>query len=231
MTEQTKVISFCLWGSNPKYTIGAIRNAELALEIYPGWETWFYVAGDVPIEITDKLMTIGAKVLTMGGAGKWSNMLWRFYPANYESIIMLSRDTDSRLNYREKGAVDEWLAGDKDFHIMRDHPFHATPIMGGMWGARNGILKNIDYWINEYAAGDHYQTDQEFLMDVIYPKVIDNACVHDPFFDRRDFPSKRINTEFVGDVFDEYDVRHPDFWKYIQKAEEHKPVHNLVEGV
>ena len=29
-----KIISFSLWGQDPKYTIGAIRNAELAREIY-----------------------------------------------------------------------------------------------------------------------------------------------------------------------------------------------------
>ena len=43
-----KVISFCLWGNNPKYTVGAIRNAELAMAIYPGWTCRFYVANDVP---------------------------------------------------------------------------------------------------------------------------------------------------------------------------------------
>jgi len=30
-----KVVSFSLWGDNPIYNIGAIRNAELAKEIYP----------------------------------------------------------------------------------------------------------------------------------------------------------------------------------------------------
>ncbi len=32
-----KVISFSLWGDNPKYTIGAIKNAELSKTIYPDW--------------------------------------------------------------------------------------------------------------------------------------------------------------------------------------------------
>ena len=30
-----KVISFSLWGKNPTYTIGAIKNAELASQFYP----------------------------------------------------------------------------------------------------------------------------------------------------------------------------------------------------
>jgi len=32
-----KIISFSLWGDKPMYTIGAIKNAKLAEEIYPGW--------------------------------------------------------------------------------------------------------------------------------------------------------------------------------------------------
>ena len=37
---------------------------------------------------------------------------------------LLSRDTDSRIIPREKEAVNEWLASDRVFHIMRDHPAH-----------------------------------------------------------------------------------------------------------
>ena len=33
-----KVISFSLWGSEKKYTIGAIKNAELAKEVYPDFQ-------------------------------------------------------------------------------------------------------------------------------------------------------------------------------------------------
>ena len=52
-----KVISFSLWGDNPKYTIGAIKNAELAPFIYTGWEVWFYVANSVPHDIVSELET------------------------------------------------------------------------------------------------------------------------------------------------------------------------------
>ena len=38
-----KIISFCLWGNDPKYTVGALRNAELAKTIYPDWKTRFYI--------------------------------------------------------------------------------------------------------------------------------------------------------------------------------------------
>jgi hypothetical protein len=49
-------------------------------------------------------------------------MLWRFRPAFEEDdTIVLVRDADSRLSRRERAAVEDWLASDFDFHIMRDH--------------------------------------------------------------------------------------------------------------
>ena len=48
-----------------------------------------------------------------------------------------SRDVDSYLMPREKAAVDEWMKKQRQFHIMRDGPFHITTILAGLWGANN----------------------------------------------------------------------------------------------
>ena len=50
-----KIISFCLWGDNPKYTIGAIKNADLALDIYPEWTCRYYIGKSTPFEIIKQL--------------------------------------------------------------------------------------------------------------------------------------------------------------------------------
>jgi hypothetical protein len=164
-----KVISFSLWGDNPKYTIGAIKNAELIDTIYPGWIGRFYCGKSVPIDIIEILKTYtNVEVIEMEENGDWSGMFWRFYACE-DSDVMISRDTDSRLNLREKNAVDEWLNSDKDFHIMRDHPYHNALILGGMWGVRNGILKNIVDLIKNYNKGDFWQVDQNFLREQICP--------------------------------------------------------------
>ncbi len=42
-----KIISFSLWGQNPKYLTGAIRNAVLVKQIYPDWVCRFYVDNKV----------------------------------------------------------------------------------------------------------------------------------------------------------------------------------------
>lgn len=52
-----KVISFSLYGDNPKYTIGAIKNVDLQLnqKIYKDWIFRFYVNNSVPKKIIDEL--------------------------------------------------------------------------------------------------------------------------------------------------------------------------------
>lgn len=203
-----KIITFSLWGTDPKYTIGAVRNAELAKEIYPDWTCRFYVGEDVEENIKKQLLNNRAEVVEMLGTG-WNGMFWRFLAAD-SPYVVISRDTDSRLSVREKAAVDEWLASDKDFHIMRDHPYHATEILGGMWGVRNGLLSGIKDMIANYDTGTYnnkYQVDQNFLRDVIYPIVKNNAMVHDPYFQASPFPHSRTNAQdFVGQVYDENEV-------------------------
>ncbi len=201
-----KVIAFSLWGSNPKYTIGLIKNLDLAKIIYPDWVCRIYCGISVPQQIIKEInLKDNKELIIMNEQGNWEGMFWRFYAAE-DADVMISRDTDSRLTYREKQAVDEWLKSDKLFHIMRDHPYHGTEILGGMWGVKAPILKNIKQLIQAYKKGDFYQVDQNFLREKIYPLVYNTSFVHDEFFDKKPFPTKRKNYEFVGQVFDENDV-------------------------
>jgi len=204
-----KIISFSLWGDNPKYTVGAIKNALLAQIIYPEWICRFYIGNDVPQHIRNKLDDLNVEIMEMGDTG-WNGMFWRFLAADSYDIV-ICRDTDSRLNLRERVAVDEWLKSGKDFHIMRDHPYHAIEILGGMWGARNGILKGIEGMITNYDKGDYdnkHQVDQNFLREIVYPIVNNSSFVHDEFFDKSPFPDNapaRTKLNFVGNAFTEND--------------------------
>ena len=201
-----KIISFCLWGDNPKYTIGAIKNAELTNIIYPGWISRFYCSKSVPYSIIDKLKSIDNTQIVMTLNDDWTCMFDRFLPASEDDVeVMLSRDCDSRLNMREKCAVDEWLKSDKSFHIMRDHPWHGTEILGGMWGVKYPKLKNMKQLIDDYHKGDFWQVDQNFLKEKIYPLIENDRVVHDEFFQKIKFPTKRVGLQFVGESFDEND--------------------------
>jgi hypothetical protein len=95
---------------------------------------------------------------------------------------------------------------------MRDHPYHQTEILAGMWGCRNGILSGIRDMVFNYDMRDYdqtYQNDQNFLREIIYPLVADNSMVHDEYFmdpNKRPFPVKRqFAGDFVGQVYNEHE--------------------------
>jgi hypothetical protein len=205
-----KIISFSLWGNIPKYTVGAIRNAEISGMIYPGWICRFYVGKSTAKEIVDSLRTIGSEVIEMSEQGDWRGTVWRFFAAADADVdIVIFRDIDSRVSMREKSAVDDWLRSDKSFHIMRDHPCHTTKIVAGMWGVRHGKLRHIRELIDGWAMKDYWQADQDFLRECVYPLAKSDCYVHDEFFfyeeETHPFPKKRFDYEFVGEIFDEND--------------------------
>ena len=211
------IISFSLWGNNPKYTIGAIKNAELAEKIYPGWICRFYVDNTVPDEVINELQSLSnTEIIHKKISGNWTSMFWRFESSfDKNAKLIIFRDTDSRLSNREKIAVDEWINSDKTFHIMRDHPYHKFPILGGMWGYKNNNKYPMQILLESFNKTDNYGTDYKFFAEQLYPLIGDDKMVHDEFFDKKPFPSIRQGTEFIGDVFDENNLRHPEYQKYI----------------
>jgi hypothetical protein len=215
-----KIIAFSLWGDNPKYTVGAIKNADIAEELFPDWTCRFYIGKSVPEDILNQLREKNnTQIVQMDEDGDWSGMFWRFHPCSEDDVdVVLSRDTDSRLTQREKDAIDEWLESDKGFHIMRDHPWHAAPILGGMWGCKKGTLTEMSSLIDSIQKGDFWQVDQIFLRDYIYPLVKDNAFVHDDFFEKKPFPTKRNNLEFIGEVYDENDNTNEEHREVLRSA-------------
>lgn len=62
-STEKRVIAFGLYGNNEKYTVGAIRNAELVSVYFPGWVCRFYTQDDVSPDIVDQLKNLHAEVI------------------------------------------------------------------------------------------------------------------------------------------------------------------------
>lgn len=204
-----KIISFCLWGSNLKYCIGAIKNAVLAKQIYPDWICRFHCDRTVPNEIIEKLKNLdNIELFTFENFNNWKFTTSRLLPLDDPNVdYVIFRDTDSRISLREKAAVDEWMLSGKSAHIMKDHPWHGGfPILAGMFGLKCGIIKNITDKLNNFQINEQYHYDQIFIYHHIYPLIKDDCIIHDEFFEKKPFPVKRKNYEFVGEVFDENEV-------------------------
>ena len=103
-----KLITFSLFGDNPLYCVGAVENARLAKEIYPGWIARFYVAKDVPQHYLNQIKSYGGEVIVCDRKNAYDGLNWRFRPLNEPDVhYWISRDADSRLSWRERRAVDD----------------------------------------------------------------------------------------------------------------------------
>lgn len=199
-----KVVSFSLWGNSEVYLQGALKAVTQVQTRYPDWESWFFLGADVPIQTRKALVSRGAVLREGPDWGPWSGMYWRFLATEELDVsIMLSRDVDADILEREVAAVDEWLESGKSIHIMRDHPKHEMPIMGGMWGCRAGLLRDIRNLIQKHGKFDRYGRDQEFLANFIYPQFVNDLFIHSEciYFPRelvRKNPIARSEFEFVG---------------------------------
>jgi hypothetical protein len=230
------VIVYTLWGDKDMYWKGAVENIKLSKIYYPGWINRFYIDEECDTSLIEMIKGDNVEIILMKpDNGRVSNidrfnhsgLFWRFLSLESNDVdVLISRDCDSRISKREVCAVNEWLESNKDFHIMRDHPYHAVPILSGMWGCKNKALLNIkellDIWNLFPNKGLYNAEDQDFLGQLIYPIIKDKALEHCDFnlnFGGRliPFPTKRENCEFVGDVFDEANIRHPEHWQILKK--------------
>ena len=74
-----KLLSFALWGARARYTVGALRNAELAPAVYPGWVCRFYCATSVPAATVRALADLPyVQAVAVAEPGDWRALFWRF---------------------------------------------------------------------------------------------------------------------------------------------------------
>lgn len=217
-----KIIAYSLWGNNPKYIEGAKKNIELAKMYFPDWKIHLYLSTNTIFDyISDNLQIIHR-------TEKYSQdgCFWRFESCDSDNIVII-RDLDDRLSDRHKFVVDEWLASDKDLHLIKDHPNHLYPVMAGLWGVRNGLLKDIKKYILMWNNKDYYTTDQDFLKSLLINKFfIDKSFIHDSykkiFGHEKTIMKPRLNFEFLGDTFDEHDNRVEEYSEIIKNYEKNK---------
>lgn len=219
------LICFSLWGDSPLYWHGAYRNAIDAKIFFPGWIVRFYVDNQCSVERIAKLHSLGSQVCLVSRTQQFDGMFWRFLGAvSNDADFFMSRDADSRFSVRESFAVNDWIRSGKAFHIMRDHPFHSVPILGGMWGCSTKLMRQLGFeekmrnWNDRSKKG----VDQDFL-STIYSQILPFSIEHYEFIhfgnpSRRAFPTPRIGLEFIGEIFDETDCPNQEHREVLRNA-------------
>jgi hypothetical protein len=208
-----KIISFSLYGNDPKYYLGAEQNIIEAKEIYPDWICRFYCKKNVPnLEKLKNNQNI--EVILIEDNEIIPPMYSRFLAIDDEDVeIFISRDCDSIINNKEKAAVDQWINSNKNLHTMHDNDGgHFDEIMGGMWGLKkinNFNIKNkiLDFLNEKNKLSFVYRDDQIFLKEYILPIFKESWIDHNSTIKHRykssvNFPDyKKIKYgTFVGEI-------------------------------
>lgn len=233
-----KVISFCLFGLEPRYIDGAVKNIEIAKQYMPDWECWFYVPANYQQEIIDRLESAGnVFIKRIQHPSNFIFTMFRFLVFADPSVdIAIVRDVDSRISAREIKCVEEWIESGLNFHIIKDHPTgHSALISAGMWGAKADSLRDIKEIMDDFLnplpelGVDRNQrgVDQEFLGErIYYPLVMESCLYHSEYYhckikgdsiqkkfptpDR--FPRNHIGAALTADDEYYYDVDRKDVY-------------------
>lgn len=209
MVLKLNLVAFSLFGNQEKYICGAVANSLLIRSLLPEWRGIFYVGRSISTSITNKLIKNGSKVVRVNDDEDLSATFWRFRAAcRPDTLRVIFRDADSRITQREVMMINQWVTSGKSLHVIRDHPFHQSPILAGMWGLQGS--KALAFLGDELGSQLHinskdYGSDQTFLNRRVYPGLISDSLVHDRFFRFEGHarkPPPAIGGEFVGERVD-----------------------------
>ena len=177
--KPSRLISMSLYGdSESNFLEGALHNARMVNETYPGWGLRIYSsAGKSAVA---RLRELGAEVVVMPKPDGVFGMFWRFYAASDPCVEhVIFRDTDCLLNPRERAAVDGWIESGAKLHTMIDSPEHANwAVQGGMWGIRGGIIIDMEARALSWGLWQKKLDDMHFLQRTIWPELRGDALVH-----------------------------------------------------
>jgi hypothetical protein len=214
-----QAISFSLYGSEMRYLVGAIKNAIIAQQLFDDeYELIFFIGESVPQWVQSTLLLFpNVRVIDMAQRREDSTArLWRFIACSYDYDVVMFRDCDARLSIREKMAHEQWLDSGLDAHIMKDHAIgHNYTINAGMFSVKSELFQDMPDLIEAFAPKDTYTQDQEFLAQVVFPRIQFSCLVHDEFFNTKvegkskllPYPTKPpTELSHIGAALDENDV-------------------------
>ena len=204
------IISFSLFGSESKFFHGVLTNLELCGTHYPECDIIVFADRELAEKLQKYQKKYSFKLRQMPDSKRLEGMFWRFYALkepDYDFYIF--RDADSRITKRESDMVTEWIESGMNLHVIRDHPMHNAPILGGMWGIRIDRAKVFQSALRGYIPKGYYGEDQEFIWKYVYRQNRGDMLVHDPYFMRESRSQKSqkfgVSLEYIGESIDQFD--------------------------
>ena len=219
--NSTSVVAMTLYGNNPDDMFGVMRYAQLMPILIKGWRLRVYVYFSKEKEtysrlaklMIRKLDKMGVEIVNIdqGMGSQLPPTMWRLLVADDTSIkYFLIRKPDSRPTLREVAALKEWQGSGTPLHCIRDHPDHTKkPLVPYLIGGMPGKLRNI-LGMSWRSLMRGYTSDENFLEEVIWPKLKGHCFCHDSvscisWKNAKPYPVLRSENEYVGQHYDAND--------------------------
>ena len=189
-----KVFSFCLYGTDRNYYEGLLENIQIVKQHYPDYEIFVYKG-----ICSDDWKLEGVNVIYTTRAGA-INMLYRYLPLTFAETGFV-RDADSRITERDRWCIDSFLKSNYSYHIIRDHVWHKSKIMGGLFGWKVPFDMKLDL-----SPEGGYGYDEAVIANDLYPNIVNDTLVHTNIFAFHKEHAQRIeierkdNYDFIGNV-------------------------------
>lgn len=186
---QTGIISYSLYGDKPMYVHGALINAEMVRFVYPGFIARFYVDDTVSLLVKKRLTELCAEVIERPTGRGADGMIWRMEALQERGVdFVLIRDVDSRLSRRDRFMFDRWVETDRDYHLVRDHPYHTNPVILCMFNSRRAFTLPPLPTEKQLA----YQDDERWFGESVMPLIQHSVAVHDTFHTGTPIPGSLV---------------------------------------
>jgi len=132
----TRILSYSLYGNNPKYYRYMRRNIRAARFHYPGWCVRVHVHELSRKSFYQPLVNDGAQVFIMHDPmvrpGNAAGMFWRFLPLTERGLSVIVLDSDDLITKYRADVLDPILSGadGKCFGGLWTSPFPRTFVRG-----------------------------------------------------------------------------------------------------
>ncbi len=186
---ESNLISYSLYGNQPRYCEMAVLNVMAARHHLPDFVCRFYVDATPAVALLKRLEGLGAQCIHIDEKTKrMPATFWRFLAMDDpQADCVLVRDVDSLIDAKDAWCVRDWQQSRYDFHVIRDDCCHTELILAGLFGIRSGVVRDIQSHIDDFmqhngsAVWERY-ADQLFLRHHIWPLVHRRTLAHDQIY-------------------------------------------------
>ena len=172
-TYSDNIISYSIFGTNPKYFKNIINNIQVAKIKLPEWQIRVYIHNKVPKSFIEELYKNGAELYIVNDPictpGSGSGTFWRFLPL-VENVNAVILDADEKIDNKKVNNITYFFQKDKNMISgMGTSPFPKSHLMAGRLFKKKGFKLpwNEDFIMN-YPIRSRWGSDEVFLTNEIY---------------------------------------------------------------